>query len=619
MKIRGFLFAGIMSVSWMSMTSTASIYTLDLSYGSFPDDVTVVDGDGLALRTRYYKHGATDKGWTVDRYDRRGYVAVSPTFSDKSGKQDNRLVLPPVNITGDNVAIRWGACSVHPDLPDSYDVIAKASDGKENVIFSTRGESPEWVTRAVDLSEYVGKEVSVTFVATSEHGYMLAIGDVEIGEMTDSKFQVVDLTPRYTGMDEEEVTVTGTITNVGRPLDIDRLVCKVNDEIVDQQTVNAMFTTGSSIKYDFSVTPEFNRTTNYAIYGIDMEGNEVAIHDDSFFTSYFRRTLFVDKGTGMWCNNCPKGSLDLETLKARYGEQLIAVETHVDDALDLRAYWNELGFYAAPYFKLNRNDETSYHDCSRFSTELKSQTSWLIQFSEFSLDGDRLTVGVKTKSALDVDNSTDRYRISYVVTRDYDEQPEETLFYQSNNMTGPTGKRFYYLPAYVPDSLVKFHDVTLPSEFAFTGIESSLPSTLAPYEEYVTTLDIPVSDYPEDLKNINIVVYLLDTYLNRVRNAATMTLDRWNGVTSIDNVTGGGKMDVTLTPGGHCRVDFGDADEGERYTLELFSASGARLGYVEDCVGGSLSADHDFSLPKGIVIARLQSGDCHVAKKFVIK
>ena len=101
MKSRGIILAGIMSMSWISMTSTASIYTLDVSSGKLPNDVTVVDGDGLELESAVYKKGkgVTDAGWTVDRYGSQGYVLVSPTYTLTPGKQDNRMTLPSVTIT----------------------------------------------------------------------------------------------------------------------------------------------------------------------------------------------------------------------------------------------------------------------------------------------------------------------------------------------------------------------------------------------------------------------------------------------------------------------------------------------------------------------------------------
>lgn len=622
MKNRGIILAGIMSMSWISMTSTASIYTLDISSGKLPEGVTAVDGDGLELETAVYKKGkgVTDTGWTIDRYGNQGYVLVSPTYTVTPGKQDNRLTLPSVTLTDKSAAIRWGAVSVHPDCPDSYDVIVVTPDGKEDVIFTTSGESPEWTMHAVDLSEYAGKEIIIKFVVTSDHGYLLAVDDIEIGEMTDVKFQMSDHTPRYAGIDEEKVKVAGTVTNLGKSLDFIEMVCKVGDEVVDRQPVNEAFSTGNVLEYEFEVTPELNRSTHYYICGIDGEGNETAIHDDSFFTSYFRRTLLVDKGTGMWCNNCPDGILTLESLQARYGEQLIAVETHAgDDVLAVKEYWNSLKFYAAPYFKLNRNESTSYSDDSRFSREYEAMTSWMIEFSELTLTGDHLSVGVKAMSALDVDNNADRYRISYLLTRDYDEQPEGMLFYQSNNMTSARGKRFYYLPSTIPGKLIKFHDVTLPSELAFTGIESSLPAVVEPYKEYQAKWDIPVAGYPADMKGINIVVYVLDTSMGRIKNAATMTLDHWNEVTSIESVTGDSDMGITITSDGHCRITFGATTEQEPYTLELFNVSGTRLYSVDGYTDGCGSADYNFSLLKGVIIARLNAGDRSIARKFVIK
>lgn len=616
--IRCTLLCGILSMSWLSVTSTNLLYTLDISYGDFPKGVTAEDVDGLALDEKCYKHGLTDNGWTVDRYGNKGYVVVSPTRSEKGGVQNNRLLLPEITVTGENVVVRWGACSAHPDFPESYDVIVVTPEGKEEVIFSTEGESYDWTVHTVGLDAYDGKEINVGFVATSASGYLLVIDDVEVGEMTAPAFQVTDLTRRYAGLSDEKVSVNGVISNVGMTLDLVKLVCKVDDEVADEMPVNGAFATGSKIDYMFEIPSELNKSTHYYIYGIDSSGSEIAIHDDSFFTSYFRRTLLVDKGTGMWCNNCPSGILVLESLKSRYGNSLIAVETHVDDALGQRDMWDKLGFYAAPYFKLNRNNSTANSNDSKFKKEYEAETSWHVRFAGLEKDGERLNVKVNVMSALGVDNSTDRYRVGWMLTRDYDEQPEGMMFYQSNNMTGPTGKRFYYLPSYVSADMVKFHDVTLPSEYAFTGIAGSIPDAVEPYSEYSASWSIPVADCPDDMKGINVIVYVLDCKTGYIENAATMTLDRWVEVASTDDIIVDNDMDIYISSDGICTVTFGAGCDGD-YRLDLFNASGSKLYSVSDVISDSRHERHRLSLSPGIVIARLNSGNKSLARKFVIK
>lgn len=617
MKNRGSIICGLMSVSWLFMTSTAAVYTLDLKYGEFPSDVKTEDVDGLLLDESCYQRGITDKGWSVERYGSIGYVALSPTYTKEAGTQNNRLTLPPVNIDSDNAVVRWGACSVHPDFPDSYNVTVTDADGKEKTIFSSTGESPEWTVRTADLSAYAGKEITVNFVATSSEGYMLAVGEVSVGEPDDLRFQVSDNTLRYTGIAEGDVKVTGTITNAGKPLDFIKLVCKVDDRIVDEQNVSTVFSTGKSIDFNFDVAPELNKSTHYYIYGVDDAGNETALHDDSFFTSYFRRTLLVDKGTGMWCNNCPNGILELESLQSRYGKSLISVETHVDDDLEQQEYWDALKFYAAPYFRLNRNATTSYSNSSKFTKEYEAATPWWIQFTGLTVNDGTLNVKISAQSALGVNNSDDRYRIGYLLTRDYDSQPEGMTFYQSNNVTRSTGKRFYFLPGFVPGKLMRFHDVTLPSEHAFTGLASSLPESVEPYEEYEVSWNVPFSDYADCMDEINVVVYVFDRETNRIQNAATMTLDRWKDVASIDIPVENNGVDVNMSPDGNCRIYFGNGYEGD-YRLEIFNAGGFSLYAGQDYVDGN-TVEKSLSLPSGMVIARVSSSCGCVVKKFIIK
>ncbi len=612
------LISVLLSVSWLTMASTAANYVLDLSRGGFPDGVTVEDRDGLPLDETCYKNGMTDMGWTVDRYGNQGYVGVSPTCSKNGGVQDNRMILSHVKFDDENVTLRWGACSIHPDFLESYDVKVVTSDGKETVVFTIDNESSEWVVRTIDLSDYSRQDVSIMFTATSASGYMLAVGEVEIGELTDCRFRVSDRTHRYSSIDDGKVKVVGEITNVGKSLDLTKIICKSGDVIVDEQSVTAKFTTGASIGYDFEVTPELNASTHYYICGVDASGNEVAIHDDSFFTSYFKRTLLVDKGTGMWCNNCPDGILILESLQSRYGSSLISVETHTgEDDLAQPEYWKNLGFYAAPYFKLNRNLTTAYSNDSKFKNEYEAVTSWQIRFSGLEKNGDDLKVNVKAESALQVDNSSDRYRVGYLLTRDYDKQPEGMTFYQANRLNTSKGKRFYYLPTYIPGKMMRFHDVTLPSEYAFTGIESSLPAAVEPYEEYDASWTIPVAGYPDDLEDINVVVYVLDRETRRIQNAVTMTLDQWRESASIDRVEDDGDIRINISADGHCRIDFGTVYAGD-YELDLYTVTGARISAMTGVAEGNV-AEHDFSLPEGIVIARLCAGNRSVTGKFIVR
>lgn len=160
----------------------APLFSLDLTRGSFPNDVEVANLNGVLPDAEAYKHGYATTGWTVDRYESRGYVALSPTFSGTGKGCENRLLLPSMKIEKD-IVLSWEGRSVYRNFPDSYKVVAVPEEGGDPIVLmDVEKESYLWERRTVDLNPVAGKNVRLGFICNSRKGYMLALSNVQVGE-----------------------------------------------------------------------------------------------------------------------------------------------------------------------------------------------------------------------------------------------------------------------------------------------------------------------------------------------------------------------------------------------------------------------------------------------------
>lgn len=156
-------------------------YVLNLSRGKFPSDVVTANLNGTEPDVKAYARGWTDQGWTVNRLDDRGYVALSPTYSPGAACE-NLLELPPILVES-GMELSWQAKSVYRHFPESYRVEARSADGTDVIELAIIGEENfAWTPRSADLSRLAGKEVSLRFICTSTEGYMFALTDVRAGD-----------------------------------------------------------------------------------------------------------------------------------------------------------------------------------------------------------------------------------------------------------------------------------------------------------------------------------------------------------------------------------------------------------------------------------------------------
>lgn len=594
------------------MAAVPTPYAVSLKSGTLPAGVTAANRTGVLPAAEGYQRGWTADGWTVDRYGTHGYVAVSPTYTrttDADGNPQpttpcrNVLTLPELTL-GEGCWLRWQALSAHPDFREAYEVtLTVGATGETVTLFSTDSENAAWTTRMADLSAYAGRDVTLSFVCTSDNRYLLALDAISVGRPEAVSIEATDLTPVYFGP-QASAAVTVSALNTGAAIAAGTVEASVDGETVATTEVDGEWPTGARREFTLDVPLSLNRRTEYAVSFIPADGGEpVALSSKTIYSSDFPKKLVVDKGTGIWCVNCPSAVLVLESLHDRFGESLISLDTHVtsttpaSDVLANAPYFERLNFYAVPTMMLNRLKNSAATDARLFDNFCFKPAKFDLRIDGLTRRSDEsLTASVSVTAAAATDNADDRYRIGYVATADF-HSPDDIHFRQRNSSTQVTADRFYYLPSVIPAALCVYHNVTVTSDHAFDGFASSLPASIAAGAESRFSWSVDKPELVGSIDELRIVAFVLDTTTGEIMAADELRAADC-GQSGIDDATAsGGAPAVSIGSDG--AIDIRLASPAG-YAVEIHTPGGALAARFAGHADTQASIAH--SLPRGIYI-----------------
>lgn len=500
-------------------------YTLDFANGRFPADVTVENLNAAKPDNTGYKRGWTDRGWNIDQFGDRGYAGICPTLYKEDLSCESAITLPAQAITEGDI-VRWEARAVYAPFAESYRIEAREEGTDTWSVIGEYTAGAKWKTHVLPLDSYAGRNVAVRVVCTSRGGYMLALSEIAVGAPDEIRLVAENGTRRYFGAEAAErgaADVEISVFNAGATLAAGSIVCLSDGEETSSIDITEPWLTGEERSFTLEAAAQMNVKTAYSVVYRPAVGDDVALAKGNLFTSHFERNIFVDKATGMWCTNCTAGMMEMENLEREFGRNLIGVETHTAatsvDILENPTYYSNIQNYSVPMFMLDRIRPSRSDNTSSFGKYYDREVNFRIGIESISVDGnDSLTVTADVESAADIDNSADRYRIGYVLTADFHEQ-DTKLYYQQNACNLPRYEQFYFLPSRITSNLIWFHNVSLTSQDAFTGIEGSIPASLEAGKSYSYTWSIDRPQLLDDIKNGRVNVYVLDKQTGYVENA----------------------------------------------------------------------------------------------------
>ncbi|MDE6552517.1 MAG: hypothetical protein K2K98_06105 [Muribaculaceae bacterium] len=327
----------------------------------------------------------------------------------------------------------------------------------------------------------------------------------------------------------------------------------------------------------------------------------------------FMRKFLVDRGTGMWCVNCPAGDIAVDRLMELYGDRVVSLNTHVRDALGNQAYWDKLDWYAVPYMMLNRIKGSAGPNTNKFSQYYEQPTSFAIRIDEIPApQGRTLEITAHVSVNETIDNSDGRYRLGYVLTGDYHD-PTNPEFIQSNNCNQPSYGPYYYLPSSIHPELMYYEDVTLTTEGAFDGIEGSLPTSMETGKDYEVRWQAEVPELLSNPAEARVVAYVLDTTTGEVQNTDALRVGEHptGGVSDI-------RQDETSCILGATREGVRvRIAAGKEYRLDIYDVAGSLIGSHRGISHGQEVLP--YQIPPGIYFITLSTAQTHASVKAAVR
>lgn len=615
------------AVAGAALTASAATayFKADFSTGSLPKTMTARNLDESTVDASLYRRGVSDAGWKVENAGSKGFAAVSPTCG---GPQLNVLASPLFEVTDAEAVLRWSARSMLPGFRDAYSVVAVDADGKESTLFATDGEEDWWTTRAISLARFEGSSISVEWrCVTDEGGYMLAVDDIFAGLPDSAMLILSDHTLRFQAFDS--ALATFDITNASSDILISAIQLMEGGDVVAESETDPHWPTGETRSFNLPLPAELDVRAEYSVAALQPDGSRILLGDGAVWCSHFQRTHLLDVGSGLWCNNCPDGHLLLEKAERLYGPQVAPVETHVDDYVSFPRgyYWNQLQFYAAPYYMLNRNHSTATKT-GNDKTLLTALEKWEeptlaeITVEKVETAGSMASISLSTRVAREMENVT----VGYVVTRDVDGRIDRLPAMQENAATLSSKEQYYFLPSKIPAKLLSYHNVNAgivydgdpvedysylaPGLAAFEGVEGSLPASLIPGEVYTTQLSIAMPASVTDLDRSRIVALLIDKNSGEVLNTALAQLGK---NTSANAVATDSPLSISMTG---TMLEIGLDASGADYLVEVFAPDGRLAARAEGPAAESVRIE----IPgPGLFIVRASQGAVAAAAKFIAR
>lgn len=523
----------------LAATTAHGEYTLKIKQGKYPEGVNIENLNGNIPQSSWYKNGWTDKGWTSGDYGTTYDVALSPS-SVSDGVCENALTLPSMMIE-DGEWLSWDGCEIYPLFSDSYTVEFRAQGAETWITLGDYIESRSmWSTHMIDLSPYCGKEGEIRFVCRSTNGYMLGLSNISIKKPTDHVFTSTNLTPKFfaTGeLEDGNAIVEITVMNTGVPVSSSELGIIIDGVMVSSLSEDNYWPTGETRSFQMPLPLIPNFRTDYTIT-INPSDKDQQIIDKSFaYCTSFKRHLYVDKGTGMWCNLCPNGTLAIEELENTYGDALIVGDTHNGDPLanDIDFTW--LRFHSIPQLELNHVQSTKGETTSKFDAQICVPTEMGITINNLTIKSDgELSVNASVSTSDSFSDTDKTFRIGYILTHNVAGN-DNLGYYQKNICTTAQQKQYRYLPSTMVANMCSFPNVTIPSRLAtlsenpaFTGINESLPESLAAGETYDYEWDIPIPEGFDNFDGMRLVLFIINARTNNIINSTATYIDDYASI-----------------------------------------------------------------------------------------
>ena len=513
----------------------------DFSFG-MPSDFTLIDNDRNTPSTDNTKYPfAVGTPWLA-YYDptEDNVVAVSTSWYQNEGTSDDWMILPGMEVDGDDDVLSWRARATDNNFRDGYAVYVSTTGtaptdfDRSAPLFSTAAESAAWTRHRVSLAAYKGKTVHIAFVNNSTDCSCLYVDDIVAGSPV--VVGVRSTTSRVVKRGDKIVVRGEAFTDLDETVHGFDINYTFRGKTFRQSLPDAEVAPGKTVAFEFEPGDSIG----------DSEDTTVCIaatHDGATSTTDMallrrRNRVVSEELTGTWCGFCVKGTVALAKAKERHPDTFIGIAVHgpdpSQDFLCVPEYASYIsgkamtGIVSYPASITNRSrdlqlDPSYIPDiCGAVAgMDIKASVDLDVRSEA---DG---TVDATTRVTTNSGCSDGRYRLSYIITENDVNEPGDKRYRQHNSYAGGgNGEMGGYenLPEWVTD--YHFNNVARGVVGDMKGIEGSLPQYVVAGHEYTHNQKITLPTSVLNRDNTEIIALLLDTRTGEIVNADKRSLGK---------------------------------------------------------------------------------------------
>ena len=540
------------------------------------------------------------------------YCAASHSSYSRAGQSDDWLVLPQLNILSEDCFLTFKGQSykkakkdflrviVYEDN-DRYGSLDKSivdrmkSEGTEVFNSQLRPGSSEtqladdWQEYEVKLDKWNGKKVYIAFVNSNTDQSALFIDDVAVGYRTDYTVGTVMPTVLVAA---ENTTVSGFVRSnraeAFQNLEATYRTAAGHTGTFKAENINLERNATYEFTFDTPLPLELGAETTVEI--------EVKLDDQlqNFTTSVSNMTrsivqrVLIEEGTGLWCGNCPQGSLAFDYLEKQLPGTVIPVAIHNDDSMAstrMDIYLQFLQINAFPTARVNRRTELgapmygpSFVSENGGETwmelvlkEIENPASVEIKATEANYCDDLEGILIPFEVEFALNRQGVHYNVFAILTEDGIQGAQTNYFASATeDIYGVWGAKGEYGLATGADGKVDVicnHVARGWSGTSFYGISGKVPETVKAGEKYGNYVIVKNLGDTEELSNCSVVLALIDAGTGKVINSDVIKTIGHKDDSGVKGI-GAESAKVSIKAVGGSVLANGSAAGVEVYTIE---------------------------------------------------
>lgn len=334
-----------------------------------------------------------------------------------------------------------------------------------------------------------------------------------------------------------------------------------------------------------------------------------------------KKVVFVEKGTGTWCPQCPGGIAAVDYMSKNYPDTFAAVAIHNGDPMKNQAYLNKTGINAFPTGNIDRvlkkknfigiKNIVPYYN-QRIKVKAPADLS-----AEITADGAKIEI--KTKTAFYSDFRSAKFTLSVILTED-NVTGTSSGYAQKNSFSGKGGDWGGYekKPNPVPARDMVYGHVGRAVIGGYSGTKGSIPAEISAGDviEYTFNHTLP----KEETKNYNLIILLIDTSNGSVVNAKEINIEKALSVGDLDLTYSSLKMYPNPVSE---KLNISFKALKDNYTVTLYDMTG-RVVLTEKHTNFAVGSEQNValsvsSLTPGSYIATIANNDASYSQVVIVE